>query len=132
MSPKIATVEPARWQPTGLVTTLLSPGARQVINCWLGTGDFLDEQHQPRILLALAEGDDAFTDLVRCANPDLVSAVVLNELLRKGIVEALESGHVLLKRSAYAPAGQPEPESVLAEPEDLFSNGIPRRRFNDT
>jgi len=124
MSPKITTVEPARWQPTGLVTTLLSPGARQVIRCWLGTGDFLDEQHQPRMLLALAEGDDA--------NPDLVSAVVLNELLRKGIVEALESGYVLLKRSAYAPAGQPEPESVLAEPEDLFSNGIPRRRFNDT
>lgn len=120
----------ARWQPTGLVTTLLSAGARQVVRCWLGSDRFLDEHHHPRMILALADDPDTFPELVHAANPNLVSAVVLNELLRKGIVEKLESGHVLLRRSAYAPVNENEPEGVTNE-ETAFTVTSLRRRYND-
>ncbi len=130
MALNLSNSQPARWQPTELVNTLLSPGARQVIRCWLGPSGFLDDHHHPRMLLSLINEPGSFPDLVHAANANLVPAVVLNELLRKGIVETLESGHILLRRSAYAPSGQQgsqPPEDV----EDTFGFNPPRRRFND-
>lgn len=121
----------SRWQPTGLVTTLLSPGARQVVRCWLSPSGFLDEQQHPKILLSLINEPGTFADLVRTANANLVPAVVLNELLRKGIVEPLESGHILLRRSAYAPANEQEDSQPETEPDNTLDSDPPRRRFND-
>lgn len=129
---KVASGQPPRWQPTGLVTTLLSPGARQVIRCWLGSESYQDEQHHPRMVLALSDEPGAFPALVRLANPSLVSAVVLSELLRKGIVETLESGHVLLRRSAYAPTNELTQENAPTEAFPSVSERTPRRRSNDT
>lgn len=120
----------SKWHPTGLVTTLLSPGARQVIRCWLGPFGFLDEQHHPRMLLSMINEPGTFPDLVRTANSNLVPAVVLNELLRKGIVETLESGHILLRRSAYAPATSGDSQCTT-ELADCLTAYPPRRRFND-
>ncbi|GGC59900.1 hypothetical protein GCM10011362_05400 [Marinobacter halophilus] len=82
------------------------------------------------MLLSLINEPGTFTDLVRTANDNLVPAVVLNELLRKGIVETLESGHIMLRRSAYAPANElnAQPE---ADYDDTFGLHPPRRRFND-
>lgn len=131
MSPSSASTGSARWQPTGLVTTLLSPGARQVVRCWLVAEDYLDEHHHPRMLLSSPDAPSPFADMVHCANPNLVPAVVLGELLRKGIVESLDSGHILLRRSAYAPAGKADTADPSAEPETPISERIPRRRFND-
>ncbi len=130
MSPNHSQSHPPKWQPTGLVTTLLSPGARQVIRCWLGPFGFLDEQQHPRMLLARINDPGTFGDLVRTANSNLAPAVVLNELLRKGIVETLESGHVLLRRSAYAPATEAAQQSTVAS-DDCLAAYSPRRRFND-
>lgn len=90
MSPNHLQSYPSKWQPTGLVTTLLSPGARQVIRCWLGPFGFLDEHDHPRMLLSALNEPGTFWDLVQTANSNLVPAVVLNELLRKGMVETGE------------------------------------------
>ncbi|WP_138435314.1 hypothetical protein [Marinobacter shengliensis] len=130
MSPNHSQSHPSKWQPTGLVTTLLSPGARQVIRCWLGPFGFLDEQQHPRMLHSIINEPGTFGDLVRTANSNLAPAVVLNELLRKGIVETLESGHVLLRRSAYAPATEALPLSAGGFEESIAAYP-PRRRFND-
>ena len=120
-----------RWQPTELVSMLLSPGARQVVNSWLKTDVFLDEQHHPRMLLSMPHDPQSFADLVQAANPNLVPAVVLNELLRKGIVESLESRHVLLKRSTYAPLVEKGTDHVGDYDTDSdFDNR--RRRHSDS
>ncbi|HAX11440.1 MAG TPA: hypothetical protein DCX68_15520, partial [Marinobacter hydrocarbonoclasticus] len=63
--------------------------------------------------------------------PNLVPSVVLAELLRKGIVETLESGHVLLKRSAYAPWGATGSLS-LGNYDDFVDIDKLRRRHNDS
>ncbi|KPQ27566.1 MAG: hypothetical protein HLUCCX14_14325 [Marinobacter excellens HL-55] len=119
-----------RWQPTELVTTLLSSGARQVIRCWLSPSRFLDEQHHPKMLLSQINDTDTFSDLVHTANGNLAPAVILNELLRKGIVETVGNGYILLRRSAYAPAS-----SQAAQPktnhDEVFGLHPPKRRSND-
>jgi hypothetical protein len=118
-----------RWEPTGLVTTLLSSGARNVIRCWLDLSRFRDEHHHPRMLPMEKQEPGTFQALVHEAGENLVPAVVLNELLRKGIVETLDSGHVLLRRSAYAPFGG-EIENI-ADQEFSFDLAAPKRRYND-
>ncbi|MBY6033278.1 hypothetical protein KUV59_08870 [Marinobacter daepoensis] len=123
--------QPGRWQPTELVSMLLSSGARQVVSQWLRCNDFLDEQHHPRMLPSTPHDPDSFADLVEATNPDLVPGVVLGELLRKGIVESLDSGHVLLKRSAYAPRGD-KGCNDYGSYDDFSDVDTLRRRHNDT
>lgn len=130
MTKKLSNSQDSRWQPTELVTTLLSSGARQVVRCWLSPSCFLDEHHHPRMLLSQVNEAGDFSDLVRTANANLVPAVILNELLRKGIVETVESGHILLRRSAYAPVNEQNTQPG-ADFDDTFDLHPPRRRFND-
>ncbi len=95
-----ATVE-SYWQPTELVSKLLSKGARDVVGYWISQKRFLGENSQPRPLpLGSSEGQD-FNSLISQVNPYLVPAVIANELLRKGIVEQQDNGSLLLRRSAY-------------------------------
>ncbi|ERS85982.1 MULTISPECIES: hypothetical protein [Marinobacter] len=131
MALNVPTGQPPRWQTTELVSMLLSPGARQVVRYWLSSEHFLDEQKHPKVVLATPHEPHSFVDLVQIANPNLVPSVVLAELLRKGIVETLESGHVLLKRSAYAPWGATGSLS-LGNYDDFVDIDKLRRRHNDS
>ncbi|MDY6840618.1 MAG: hypothetical protein SV429_03785 [Pseudomonadota bacterium] len=120
-----------RWEPTELATTILSASSRQVIRSWIGSNEFLDEHHEPVMLLMDNRAAKSFRDLVQATNPDFAPRVVLNELLRKGVVEPLDSGYLMLRRSVYAPAQPrlargPRVNQVFQSQDD-----IPRRRFND-
>ncbi|HEA53197.1 hypothetical protein [Marinobacter antarcticus] len=91
----------SRWEPTELASTILSASGRDVVSYWISALAFLDENQHPVMLTVNRQGELTFGDLVHAVNPDFASSVVLNELLRKGVVEQLESGQVLLRRSTY-------------------------------
>ena len=120
-----------RWEPTELASTILSAPSRQVIRAWISSREFLDEQHDPVMLMMDSQGELSFSRLVRQTNPDFAPAVVLNELLRKGVVEPLDSGYLLLRRSVYAPS-QPRLQSESRLNRLFPSDGeMPRRRLDD-
>lgn len=91
-----------RWQATDLVDTLLSAPARQVVDLWLQSGVFLDENQEPRLLDIESCARDGFSSLVKQATVNCPPSVILTEMLRKGIVDLNDNGTALLKRSAYA------------------------------
>lgn len=120
-----------RWEPTELASTILSSSSRQVIRAWISSHEFLDEHHHPVMLMNDKHSPNSFSNLVRETNPDFAPAVVLNELLRKGVVETLDNGYLLLRRSVYAPS-QPRLHSE-SRVNKVFrhEDEIPRRRYND-
>lgn len=120
-----------RWEPTELASTILSASSRQVIRAWISLREFLDDYHDPVMLMMDAHSEDSFTRLVRSANPDLAPAVVLNELLRKGVVEPLDSGYLMLRRSVYAPSQPRLPSESRINRVFETDDDIPRRRYND-
>jgi hypothetical protein len=90
-----------RWEPTELASTILSAPSREVVSHWISALLFLDQNQHPVLLAMNNQSEPTFSQLVNAVNPDFGPSVVLNELLRKGVVEQLESGHVLLRRSTY-------------------------------
>jgi hypothetical protein len=90
-----------RWEPTELASTILSAPGREVVSHWISAVAFLDENQHPVLLAVNNQSEPSFSQLVLAVNPDFAPSVVLNELLRKGVVEQLDSGHVLLRRSTY-------------------------------
>jgi|SRR5690554_3956709 len=90
-----------RWEPTELASTILSGPSREVVRHWISALGFLDENLHPVLLSMNNQKEPTFSQLVQAVNPGLSSSVVLNELLRKGVVEQLDSGQVLLRRSTY-------------------------------
>lgn len=90
-----------RWEPTELASTLLSARSRDVVSHWISAVAFLDENEHPVLLATNNQSEPGFSQLVNAVNPSYVPSVVLNELLRKGVVEQLESDYVLLRRSTY-------------------------------
>lgn len=90
-----------RWEPTELASTMLSAPSREVVKHWISATAFLDENLHPVLLAVSRQSEPCFRQLVQAVDPEYASLVVLNELLRKGIVEQLDSGYVLLKRSTY-------------------------------
>ncbi|OZB05185.1 MAG: hypothetical protein B7X58_14280, partial [Marinobacter sp. 34-60-7] len=60
-----------RWEPTGLVTTLLSSGARNVICCWLELSRFRDETDHPKMLPVEKQETGTFQALVHEAGDNL-------------------------------------------------------------
>src|SRR5690554_4062942 len=90
-----------RWEPTELASTILSGPGREVVRYWISALEFLDENMHPVLLSMDNLREPTFTQLVQAVSPALVASVVLNELLRKGVVEQLNSGQVLLRRSTY-------------------------------
>lgn len=90
-----------RWEPTDLASTILSAPSREVVSHWISAMAFLDENLHPLLLAANSQNEPSFSQLVQAVNPGFAPSVVLNELLRKGVVEQLDSGQVLLRRSTY-------------------------------
>ncbi|MEX2474456.1 hypothetical protein [Marinobacter sp.] len=120
-----------RWEPAELVSTLLSAGARQVVRLWISAANYLDDYNEPVILNIAGHGANGFERLVTQASQDLTPSVILNELLRKGIVEEHINGQLLLRRSAYAP-GQPRLQNGWQLERALnMAPPIRRRRYND-
>ncbi|HBX39137.1 MAG TPA: hypothetical protein DEG64_01260 [Marinobacter adhaerens] len=120
-----------RWEPTELASTILSASSRQVIRSWISSSEFLDEHHDPVMLLMDNYATDSFRSLVQATNPDFSPTVVLNELLRKGVVEPLDSGYLMMRRSIYAPSQPGLPRESRVDQVFEHEDEIPRRRFND-
>ncbi len=120
-----------RWEPTELASTILSASSRQVIRSWISSNEFLDEHYDPLMLLMDNHATNSFRNLVQATNPDFAPTVVLNELLRKGVVEPLDSGYLMLRRSVYAPSQPRLPSESRADQVFESEDEIPRRRFND-
>lgn len=119
------------WQPTDLVSTLLSRGARDVVWHWVSQKRFLDDDNQPRSLAIGGLEDTDFNSLISLVSPNLAPAVICNELLRKGIVEQHDNGFLLLRRSAYVPGVASFEDRVPLAEERMVSGGNPGRRRND-
>ncbi|MDN6320882.1 MAG: hypothetical protein L0J77_14060 [Marinobacter sp.] len=90
-----------RWEPTELASTILSAPSREVVSHWISAMAFLDESLHPVMLAVSNQNEPSFNQLVLAVNSGFAPSVVLNELLRKGVVEQLDNGHVLLRRSTY-------------------------------
>lgn len=90
-----------RWEPTELASTILSAPSREVVSHWISALAFLDQNLHPVLLAVNNQSEPTFNQLVQAVNPGFAQSVVLNELLRKGIVEQLDSDHVLLRRCTY-------------------------------
>jgi hypothetical protein len=129
MNSRTQTPESSGWQPTELVSTLLSTGARDVVRHWISQKWFLDDDNQPRSLtFGSAEGAE-FNRLISQVSPHLAPAVICNELLRKGIVEQHDSGSLLLRRSAYVPGtAQAEGHFFTGEDRQVSGASFSRRR----
>lgn len=119
------------WQPTELVSTLLSAGARAVVWHWISSKRFLDANNEPTLLPMASSEEAGFISLVGQVNRDLAPAVIYNELLRKGIVEQHDSGSLLLRRSAYVPGLPDEGDTFSLHEERAVYGSTPRRRHND-
>jgi hypothetical protein len=119
------------WQPTELVSMLLSRGARDVVSHWITDGRFLDDAHQPRSLSFSGSGHSEFDDLVRQVGLHLAAVIIYSELLRKGIVEQDNSGNLLLRRSTYIPGAGFANEQAFVVQERRVSGDVYRRRHDD-
>lgn len=85
--------------------------AVRVIAEWVGNRHFLDARGRPRFLPLRSTGNKpTFESLIRKVKADMRPKVVLDELLRAGVVE-LENDKVRLRRNAYVPAS---PDELLA------------------
>ncbi len=84
--------------------------AERVLTSWISDPLFLDEKGDPRILSF--EGDNSFSELVRLYSGDMTPRAVLDELVRVGNVEHMDSGEVRLLSRGYLPKAQSE-ESVV-------------------
>lgn len=120
------------WQPTELVTTLLSASAREVVRHWISSARFLDANDEPTLLVATGTEETGFSALVGQVSRDLVPAVILNELLRKGIVEQYEEDRLLLRRSAYVPDVPYAGDPVAGQDQWTGTHGAFCRRRNDS
>lgn len=90
-----------RWEPAELASTILSAPSRDVVSHWISAMAFLDVNLHPVQLAMNHQSEPTFSQLVQAVNLGFAPSVVLNELLRKDVVEQLGGGHVLLRRSAY-------------------------------
>ncbi len=79
--------------------------ASQVIARWTSQGAFLDRRKRPRALSRVDGGDaPSFDGLVRSVNTDIRPRVVLDELLRLGLVRLDDDDRVHLESDAFLPA----------------------------
>ena len=118
---------PTAWQPTELVNTLMSRDARNVVWHWISQKQFLDDHSQPRSFFFQSSDNTDLNSLINQAQPDLVAAVVFDELLRKNIVVQDVSGRFLLRRSAYMPRAAFVENPSLITKNRQFSGGSRRR-----
>jgi hypothetical protein len=87
------------------VPAVMSLGAR-LMSAWQGSAPFLDPDGQPLPLPRFASegGPVSFEGLVASVNSDIRSRVVLDEWLRRGLVQLDEERRVCLNAGAFVPA----------------------------
>ncbi len=119
MNPEARAAKESVWQPTELVSALLSRSARDAVRHWISQKQFLGDDNQPRSLSFGTSEDADFNRLIRQVNLYLAPSVICNELLRKGIVEQHDDGYLLLRRSAYVSG-----RSVIADSSANRERGI--------
>ncbi|MEH6561663.1 MAG: hypothetical protein V7713_09545 [Marinobacter sp.] len=120
-----------RWEPTELASTILSASSREVVRHWISAVAFLDENQHPVLLAMSNESEPSFNQLVQAVDPGFAPSVVLNELLRKGIVEQVDSGCVLLRRSTYIQDVPGFETSPKARRQKHRSGSVAGRRHSD-
>lgn len=120
-----------RWEPTELAVTLLSKGALQVVRQWISCAAFLDHHDDPMMLAMAGGSEGGFIRLVYRANRELPPAVILKELLGKGIVEQHVSGKLLLRRIAYVPSQPRRKSATRVQPGAVIAPPFRRRRHTD-
>lgn len=117
------------WQPTELVSMLLSRGARDVVIHWITDKQFLDDGGHPRSLSFTGSGHSEFDGLVRQVGLHLAAVIIHSELRRKGIVELDDSGSLMLRRSAYiSGAGFANDRDFVVQERMVSGDGFRRRR----
>jgi hypothetical protein len=123
-----------QWELAEMASTILSPSARRILKYWIRCPEFLDASQHPGMLGTAGSkpGENwGFQCLVREVDPLLAPTVILNELRRKHIVEMLDSGQVLLKRSAYAISNHLFENEFHEGGARQAGANLPRRRYND-
>lgn len=81
--------------------------AVRVISGWMGDTSFTGADGEPKTL-ALEGARGSFSQLVQKYGGDVPVRAVLDELLRVGVVERMDSGEVRLSAPAYVPEGGEE------------------------
>ncbi|MCZ6729610.1 MAG: DUF6502 family protein [SAR324 cluster bacterium] len=96
--------------------------ATRVISGWVRDPAFADARGEPAAL-PLEGAENSFSRLVRIYSGDVPARAILDELLRVGAVERLESGEIRLRSRAYIPSeGEEEKISILGnDVADLIS-----------
>jgi hypothetical protein len=91
------------------VPAVISLGAR-LMAAWQGSAPFLDPDGRPLPLPRFASegGAVSFEGLVASVNSDIRSRVVLDEWLRRGLVQLDEERRVCLNAEAFVPAADSE------------------------
>lgn len=89
----------------------------RVISGWIEDNEFCSDSGYPRTLPIHGE-TGSFESLVNKYSGDMPVRAMLDELLRVGVVEKIESHHVSLLRHAYIPEGD-EDEKLLILGEDV-------------
>ncbi len=123
-----------QWEIADMASTILSPGAREILRYWIRCPEFLDDNRHPVMLGTAAPNVEehwAFQCLVRAANPSAAPMVILNELQRKEIVEMLDDGEVFLRRSAYVISHSKPERKPYERNVRIPGAAFPGRRYND-
>jgi uncharacterized protein DUF6502 len=104
--------------------------ATSVISRWLTDPQTADRSGRPRPLPYQARRGPSFMKLARKVTADLAPRVLLDELVRAGIVELGADQVVVLKSDAYVPRGKPsESLQILAEDPPELIETILRNTF---
>lgn len=99
--------------------------AKQVLSGWIRDSDFLDENKNPKIL-SLKHTDISFETLVGRYSGDITSRAILDELIRVGAAEKVDSDFVKLKQEALIPKkSEQDMINIIAQHNsDLMNTGI--------
>lgn len=95
--------EPPEAEARGVDPARYSRAAR-VVSGWVRTPAFQDSAGEPAEL-PFEGGEHSFAELVRRFGADVPPRALLDELLRAGAVERIESGRLRLVTRAYVPRG---------------------------
>jgi len=99
--------------------------ATRVIGGWLSDSDFLDENHEPKVL-PLRDEEISFDTLVNRYSGGITARAILDELVRTGAVAKVDKEHVKLIHHGFVPHGD-DAEKInifMTHASDLLGTGI--------
>lgn len=106
--------------------------ATRVIGGWLSDSDFLDENHEPKVL-PLRDEEISFDTLVNRYSGGITARAILDELVRTGAVEKVDKEHVKLIHHGFVPHGD-DAEKInifMTHASDLLGTGIHNLTLKD-